>query len=98
MSGATHSTIIHAIKDSTDTQALKIIHIDMDEFFASVEQRQAKSNRIRKSVGREQTYSEALKANAALHDALGRIIDSFWLRIEKCGVEGRTVNRNRRCQ
>ena len=56
-----------------------------------IDHRQVKPNRIRKSVGREQTYSEDLTANAALHDALERIIDSVWLRIEKSGVVGRTV-------
>jgi DNA polymerase-4 len=42
-------------------------------------------------VGREQTYSEDLTENAALHEALERIIDSVWLRIEKSGAVGRTV-------
>jgi DNA polymerase-4 len=56
-----------------------------------IDHRQVKPDRVRKSVGREQTYSEDLTANDALHDALERIIDSVWLRIEKSGVVGRTV-------
>jgi DNA polymerase-4 len=56
-----------------------------------IDHRQVKPNRIRKSVGHEQTYNEDLTANAALYDALERIIDSVWLRIEKSGVAGRTV-------
>jgi DNA polymerase-4 len=56
-----------------------------------IDHRQVKPNRVRKSVGREQTYGEDLTANAALYDALERIIDSVWLRIEKSGVVGRTV-------
>jgi DNA polymerase-4 len=56
-----------------------------------IDHRQVKPNRVRKSVGREQTYSEDLIANAALHDALEHIIDSVWLRIEKSVVVGRTV-------
>jgi DNA polymerase IV len=56
-----------------------------------VDQRQVKPDRIRKSVGREQTYSEDLSADAELYAALDRIIDSTWARIEKNGVVGRTV-------
>lgn len=56
-----------------------------------IDHRQVKPNRVRKSVGREQTYSEDLTADAALHEALEGIIDSAWLRIERSGVVGRTV-------
>lgn len=56
-----------------------------------VDHRQVKPNRTRKSVGREQTYSEDLLADNDLRDALQRIVDSTWLRIEKSGVVGRTV-------
>ena len=56
-----------------------------------VDHRQVKPDRTRKSVGREQTYSEDLLADNDLRDALLRIVDSTWLRIEKSGVVGRTV-------
>ena len=56
-----------------------------------VDHRSVKPNRTRKSVGREQTYSEDLTANDELRDALEHIIDSTWLRIEKNAVRGRTV-------
>lgn len=56
-----------------------------------VDHRQVKPDRIRKSVGREQTYSEDLTVDAELYAALDRIIDSTWARIEKNGVVGRTV-------
>jgi DNA polymerase-4 len=56
-----------------------------------VDYRRVKPDRIRKSVGREQTYSEDLVADADLYEALERIVDSTWARIEKNGVVGRTV-------
>ena len=56
-----------------------------------IDHRSVKPNRTRKSVGREQTYSEDLTMNDALREALEHIIDSTWLRIEKSGVVGRTV-------
>jgi DNA polymerase IV len=56
-----------------------------------IDHRPVKPNRIRKSVGREQTYSEDLATNDELRDALEHIIDSTWLRIEKSAVVGRTV-------
>jgi len=56
-----------------------------------VDHRSVKPDRIRKSVGRESTYSEDLMADAALREALEGIIESVWQRIEKAGVTGRTV-------
>lgn len=56
-----------------------------------IDHRQVRPDRIRKSVGREQTYGTDLTADAALCEALEAIIDSVWLRIEKTGVIGRTV-------
>lgn len=56
-----------------------------------IDHRTVKPDRIRKSVGREQTYSEDLVADSALCEALEHIIDSTWLRIEKSAVVGRTV-------
>jgi DNA polymerase-4 len=56
-----------------------------------VDHRPVKSNRIRKSVGRERTYGEDLAEDAALYTALDDIIESVWPRIENCGAVGRTV-------
>lgn len=56
-----------------------------------VDHRLVKPDRIRKSVGREQTYSEDLLADTDLREALEHIVDSTWARIEKSGVVGRTV-------
>ncbi len=56
-----------------------------------VDNRQVRPDRIRKSVGRERTYSEDLYSDSALFEALEHIVDSTWARIEKNGVVGRTV-------
>jgi DNA polymerase-4 len=56
-----------------------------------VDRRPVKPDRIRKSVGCERTYSEDLVTDIALYDALGRIIDTAWSRIESSGFSGRTV-------
>lgn len=56
-----------------------------------VDHRLVRPDRIRKSVGREQTYSEDLTTDTDLCEALDRIIDSVWQRIQKSGVAGRTV-------
>jgi len=56
-----------------------------------VDRRQVRPDRIRKSVGRERTYSEDLATDGALYEALDGIIDSVWQRIENNGVTGRTV-------
>ena len=53
--------------------------------------RAVRPHRIRKSVGRERTFSDDLVADAALREALETIIDSVWQRIEQNGVVGRTV-------
>ena len=53
--------------------------------------RMVKPNRIRKSVGCEQTYDKDLITKADLFTALDEIVDKIWLRIEKAGVSGRTV-------
>jgi len=55
------------------------------------DQRRVRPDRIRKSVGRERTYSEDLSTGPALKEALEDVIDSVWERITKSGVEGRTV-------
>jgi len=56
-----------------------------------VDQRPVRPNRIRKSVGRERTYSEDLSSDTALREALEGIIDSVWERIEANGAVGRTL-------
>jgi len=56
-----------------------------------VDQRPVRPDRIRKSVGCERTYSEDLVAEPALREALERIVDIAWQRIEGHRVTGRTV-------
>ena len=56
-----------------------------------IDHRPVRSDRIRKSVGCERTYGEDLVTDAALHEALERIIDIAWQRIETNGARGRTV-------
>ncbi len=56
-----------------------------------VDQRPVRPNRIRKSVGCERTYSEDLLEEPALREALERIVDTAWQRIESNRVTGRTV-------
>ena len=56
-----------------------------------VDHRPVRSDRLRKSVGCERTYSEDLVTNLALQEALERIIDMVWQRIENNRVRGRTV-------
>jgi DNA polymerase-4 len=56
-----------------------------------IDHREVKTNRVRKSVGRETTYKEDLKTEAQLRGALVAVIDSVWQRIEDNGATGRTV-------
>ena len=56
-----------------------------------VDLRPVRADRIRKSVGRERTFSEDLSTNVALSEALETIVGSVWQRIENSGVAGRTV-------
>jgi len=56
-----------------------------------VDERPVRPNRIRKSVGRERTFSEDLASDEALIEALEKIVDSAWQRIEQNGAVGRTV-------
>jgi len=103
----------------------KIIHIDMDAFYASVEQRdnpdlrnqsldflqanfgkagvyyysisrgiderEVRANRVRKSVGAENTFSQDLTTYEAMHEVLRPLIDKVWQHCEKSGARGRTV-------
>ena len=56
-----------------------------------IDHRSVRPNRVRKSVGCERTYGEDLLLDQALYDALERIIDTAWQRIENNQVSGRTV-------
>lgn len=56
-----------------------------------VDHRPVRPDRIRKSVGGERTYSEDLIDPAQLQQALDRIVDIVWERIEKNKARGRTV-------
>ena len=56
-----------------------------------MDQRPVRSDRTRKSVGCERTYSEDLASDDALYEALEQIIDTAWQRIENNGVLGRTL-------
>lgn len=56
-----------------------------------IDHRPVRPDRIRKSVGGERTYSEDLKEPVQLQQALDRIIDIVWERIEKNKARGRTV-------
>jgi DNA polymerase-4 len=56
-----------------------------------IDHRPVRPDRIRKSVGGERTYSEDLVETAQLEQALDRIIDIVWERIEKNKTRGKTV-------
>ena len=56
-----------------------------------IDHRPVRPDRIRKSVGCERTYSEDLATEPALRDALARIIDTAWQRIQNNRACGRTV-------
>src|SRR6202140_3301621 len=56
-----------------------------------VDDRPVRANRIRKSVGAENTFSADLFTLEAARDALAPIIDKVWLHCESAGTHGRTV-------
>ncbi len=56
-----------------------------------IDHRPVRPDRIRKSVGCERTYGEDLVTDVALREALERIIDIAWQRVERNGARGRTV-------
>lgn len=56
-----------------------------------VDHRPVRPNRIRKSVGYERTYPEDLITNTQMCEALQKIIEGVWLRIESNRVSGRTI-------
>ncbi|UZE52002.1 DNA polymerase IV [Rhodopseudomonas sp. P2A-2r] len=56
-----------------------------------IDHRPVRSNRVRKSVGAENTFSQDLTDFDALAEELGPLIDKVWNYCEKSGVRGRTV-------
>ncbi len=55
------------------------------------DERPVRPDRVRKSIGGERTYTEDLKENEELREALEHIIDIVWERIERHHCAGRTV-------
>lgn len=55
------------------------------------DERPVRPDRERKSIGGERTYSDDLKLDNELHEALEGIIDIVWTRIEGHGTSGRTI-------
>ena len=53
--------------------------------------RRVRSNRARKSLGGEQTFDHDLSEDIALNEALERIAEIVWDRIDRSGTRGRTV-------
>ncbi len=56
-----------------------------------IDLRPVRTNRIRKSVGGERTFSEDISSGSALRETMDRIIDIVWERIERAEAQGRTV-------
>src|SRR5690606_25038800 len=56
-----------------------------------IDLRSVRADRIRKSVGGERTFNDDLSSGSALREALDRIIDIVWDRIEAKNACGRTV-------
>lgn len=56
-----------------------------------VDTREVKPNRIRKSIGAENTYFEDLRQIAAAHEALAVLADKVWHHASSAARQGRTV-------
>jgi DNA polymerase IV len=56
-----------------------------------IDERPVRANRVRKSVGAENTFSEDLRAPDALRERLLPIVEKVWRYCEQSGVRGRTV-------
>lgn len=56
-----------------------------------IDLRRVRADRPRKSVGGERTFDKDISSGPALRDALERIIDIVWERIERSESQGRTV-------
>ncbi|SDO18296.1 DNA polymerase-4 [Aureimonas jatrophae] len=56
-----------------------------------IDERPVRANRIRKSVGAENTFSRDLFEKAEMREALAPILDKVWRHCEASGTRGRTV-------
>ena len=56
-----------------------------------VDERPVRADRIRKSVGAENTFPADLFTREAARDALGEIVEKIWGYCERSGIRGRTV-------
>ena len=56
-----------------------------------VDERPVRADRIRKSVGAENTFPVDLFTHEAARDALGEIVEKVWGYCERSGIRGRTV-------
>jgi DNA polymerase IV len=56
-----------------------------------VDERPVRADRIRKSVGAENTFLADLSTYEAARDALAEIVDKVWRHCEGAGIRGRTV-------
>jgi DNA polymerase IV len=56
-----------------------------------VDERPVRADRIRKSIGAENTFLEDLREFEAMRDALQPIVDKIWHHCEQTGTRGRTV-------
>jgi DNA polymerase IV len=56
-----------------------------------IDERPVRADRIRKSVGAENTFSQDLDDFESMRDALQPILDRLWRHCETAGVRGRTV-------
>jgi DNA polymerase-4 len=56
-----------------------------------IDHRPVRVNRAAKSVGAERTFETNLSDPAALREALHRVADAAWVRIERHATRGRTV-------
>ena len=57
----------------------------------AIDLRPVRSNRIRKSIGGERTFSEDISSGSALRETLDNIVDIVWDRIAAKEAKGRTV-------
>ncbi len=57
----------------------------------AIDLRPVRSNRIRKSIGGERTFSEDISSGSALRETLDNIVDIVWDRIASKEAKGRTV-------
>lgn len=63
-----------------------------------IDERPVRPDRVRKSVGGENTFFENLHDKPAMHEALATIIDKVWRHCDKANVRGRTVTLKLRYQ